>query len=162
MHESYLVKLCGIAPVRPQYVQDGVVHRDLKARAITAIPATTCKKWKKNFQNGQNLRVIRWTFAKRGLYFAAQRRRMPFRVSEIQPTPNPNAAKFVLDRQVSPQPTSFFNAAAAQDHPLAKKLFAIDGVASLLFLGDFITVNKQPNVSWDDIAKSVRNVLEKA
>ena len=84
------------------------------------------------------------------------------RVSEIQPTPNPNAAKFVLDRQISPQPTSFFSSAAAQDHPLAKKLFAIDGVASLLFLGDFITVNKLPNVSWDELAPSVQKVLENA
>ena len=84
------------------------------------------------------------------------------RVSEIQPTPNPNAAKFVLDRQISPQPTSFFDSAAAQNHPLAKKLFAIDGVASLLFLGDFITVNKQPNVSWDDLAPSIQKVLENA
>lgn len=82
------------------------------------------------------------------------------RVSEIQPTPNPNAAKFILDRQISPQPTSFFNAAAAQDDPLAKKLFAIEGVASLLFLGGFITVNKQPNVSWDDLVSAVRKVLE--
>ena len=82
------------------------------------------------------------------------------RVSEIQPTPNPNAAKFILDRQISPQPTSFFNSAAAQNHPLAKKLFAIDGVASLLFLGDFITVNKRPDTSWDHLIPGIRKVLE--
>ena len=85
---------------------------------------------------------------------------MPLRVSDVQPTPNPNAAKFLLDRQVSAQPMSFFNAQAAQDHPLAKKLFAIDGVTSLLLLGDFITVNKRPDVSWDDLAAAVRSVLE--
>jgi len=82
------------------------------------------------------------------------------RVTEIQPTPNPNAAKFILDRQISQQPVSFFNAAAAQSDPLAKKLFAIEGVASLLFLGDFITVNKQPNVNWDELVPSVKKVLE--
>jgi hypothetical protein len=85
---------------------------------------------------------------------------MPFRVLEIQPTPNPNAAKFVLDREVSPQPASFFNAAAAVGHPLANELFAIRGVSSLLFLGDFITVNKQPDVSWKQITPAVEKVLQ--
>ena len=87
---------------------------------------------------------------------------MPFRVVEVQPTPNPNAAKFVLDQQVAPQPTSFFNAAAAVDHPLAKELFAIPGVSSLLFLGDFITVNKQPDAAWKKIAPAVEKVLASA
>ena len=85
---------------------------------------------------------------------------MPIRVLEIQPTPNPNAAKFILDQDVSAQPTSFFDAEAARDFPLAKKLFAIPGVSSLLFLGDFITVNKRPDVHWDDVTPGVKQVLE--
>ena len=84
---------------------------------------------------------------------------MPFRVNEIQPTPNPNAAKFVLDREIVTQPTSFFNAESAKGHSIATKLFAIPGVSSLLFLGDFITVNKRPDVSWDEITTGVEQVL---
>jgi len=84
---------------------------------------------------------------------------MPFRVLEIQPTPNPNAAKFVLDRQIAEQPTSFFNAAAAANHPLAAKLFAIPGVVSVLLLGDFVTVNKTPDAKWDKITTRVEEVL---
>jgi NFU1 iron-sulfur cluster scaffold homolog, mitochondrial len=84
---------------------------------------------------------------------------MPFCVNEIQPTPNPNAAKFILDREIVTQPTSFFNAESAQGHSIAEKLFAIPGVSSLLFLGDFITVNKQPDVPWDDITPGVEQVL---
>ena len=61
---------------------------------------------------------------------------MGFRVHDVQPTPNPNAVKFILDRAVADQPTSFFNAGAAKDHPLAAKLFGIPGVSSLLLLGD--------------------------
>ena len=81
---------------------------------------------------------------------------------EIQPTPNPNAFKFVLDRPVSQQPVSFFNAAAAKDYPLAKRLFEIPGVSSLLLLGDFITVNKTPDAAWDEITKRVQAVLAAA
>jgi Scaffold protein Nfu/NifU N terminal len=84
---------------------------------------------------------------------------MSFRVLEVQPTPNPNAAKFVLDRAVSEQPISFFNAAAAVGHPLAEKLFAIDGVGSLLLLGDFITVNKFSGAQWKEITPRVKQVL---
>ena len=84
---------------------------------------------------------------------------MPFRVVEVQPTPNPNALKFVLDRPVSEQPVSFLDAGAAADHPLASRLFHISGVSSLLLLGDFITVNKSPDAGWAEIKKQVRRVL---
>jgi len=87
---------------------------------------------------------------------------MGFKVSEIQPTPNSNAVKFILDREVVAQPTSFFNKDQAVAHPLALKLFAIPGVSSLLFLGDFITVNKTPDVPWKDITKAVETVLSNA
>ena len=87
---------------------------------------------------------------------------MGYRVIEIQPTPNPNALKFVLDRQVSQQPLSFFNAEAAKDFPLAKRLFEIAGVSSLLLLGDFITINKSPQSDWDDIRDQARTVLHAA
>jgi len=87
---------------------------------------------------------------------------MPYKVIEIQPTPNPNAAKFVLDKECSEAPTSFFNPEAGADHPLARKLFAIPGVTSLLLLGDFITVNKAPNLRWEEITPAVRQVLETA
>ena len=87
---------------------------------------------------------------------------MPFRVNDIQPTPNPNAAKFILDREVVAQPMSFFNAAAAKDYPLAAKLFSVPGVSSLLFLGDFVTINKSPDARWDDITDAVQQILETA
>ena len=84
---------------------------------------------------------------------------MAFRVREIQPTPNPNAAKFVLDKPVAENPTSFFNAAQAAEHPLAVKLFSIEGVSSLLLLGDFITVNKTPDADWKTVSSRVTAIL---
>jgi hypothetical protein len=87
---------------------------------------------------------------------------MAFRVVEVQPTPNPNALKFLLDRPISEQPTSFFNAGAAAGHPVASRLFAIDGVSSLLLLGDFVTVNKSPDAGWAEIKKQVRRLLSEA
>jgi len=87
---------------------------------------------------------------------------MPFKVIDIQPTPNPNAAKFILDAQVAPQPTSFFNAEQAKDHPLASQLFAIPGVTSVLLLGDFVTVNKRPEIKWSALTDKVQQILQSA
>jgi hypothetical protein len=87
---------------------------------------------------------------------------MTFRVIEIQPTPNPNAAKFVLDRPVAEQPMSFFTSSAAEGYPLAEKLFRIRGVTSLLLLGDFITINKSPDAVWTDITAQAEAVLANA
>jgi hypothetical protein len=85
---------------------------------------------------------------------------MPFTVTEVQETPNPNAMKFLLDRPIVEQPTSFFNAAAAAGHPVAERLFAIPGVSSLLLLGDFITVNKKPDAKWPAVSKAVEAALK--
>jgi hypothetical protein len=86
---------------------------------------------------------------------------MAFTVREIQPTPNPNAAKFVLDREISPSPISFLTPDQGDVHPLASQLFSIKGVVSVLILGDFVTINKRPDVKWDQITKKVQEVLQK-
>jgi hypothetical protein len=68
--------------------------------------------------------------------------------------------KFVLDGLIVDPPKSFFSAESATEDPLAAQLFGIPGVNSLLFLGDFITINKSPNARWADIRESVKQVLE--
>lgn len=87
---------------------------------------------------------------------------MPFKILEIQPTPNPNAVKFILDGDISKGTVSFFNPASAVGYPLAQQLFAIPGVKSLLFLGDFLTVNKSPDAKWKPITTAVTKALSTA
>jgi len=86
---------------------------------------------------------------------------MGYRVTEVQPTPNPNAQKFILDRPITQQPVSYFNAGAVGNDPVGRALFEIPGVASLLLLGDFITVNKVPAKKWSEIRGKVESVLAK-
>ena len=86
---------------------------------------------------------------------------MGFQVKSIQPTPNPNAAKFVLDREISSHPISFLNAAQAQDHPVAKQIFDIEGVVSVLILSDFVTINKVSGQKWEGITGKVEEILKK-
>jgi hypothetical protein len=86
---------------------------------------------------------------------------MGYQVKEIQPTPNPNAAKFVLDRAISDIPISFLNPDQGTDHPVASQLFSIKGVTSVLILGDFVTINKDATVKWSDITQKVQEILQK-
>ena len=83
---------------------------------------------------------------------------MSFTVREVQPTPNPNALKFVLDGQITQERLSFAHP-PPHDHPLASRLFEIAGVESLLILGDFVTVVKNPGVKWSSITAKVKKVL---
>jgi hypothetical protein len=86
---------------------------------------------------------------------------MGYQVKEIQPTPNPNAAKFVLDRAISDTPISFLSPQQGTDHPVASQLFSIKGVTSVLILGDFVTINKDEAVKWSDITQKVQEILQK-
>ena len=83
-------------------------------------------------------------------------------VVRVQRTPNPNAMKFSLDRPVVEGNASrtIGNADAARGDPLAEPLFAINGVASVFMVADFITVIKAPDASWDALVPSIVAVLE--
>src|SRR3954453_17128005 len=85
--------------------------------------------------------------------FAPRKVTMGYIVKEVQPTPNPNAAKFVLDREISDRPISFLSPDQGSGHPVAAQLFSIQGVTSILMLGDFVTVNKDLHVKWDGITR---------
>lgn len=80
----------------------------------------------------------------------------------FQPTPNPNAGKFVVGRPVTPVGTSrsYYSAEEAASDPIARALLALDGVRSVFMVNDFVTVTKKPTVLWDDLAPAVSAVLD--
>ena len=86
---------------------------------------------------------------------------MGYVIREIQGTPNPNAVKFLLNREISSSTLSFLRPEEGVAHPLASQLFSIKGVISLLFLGDFVTVNKKPEIPWTAITGKVEEILQK-
>ncbi|GIV79455.1 NifU N-terminal domain-containing protein [Litorilinea aerophila] len=75
---------------------------------------------------------------------------------QIQQTPNPNARKFVLPEPRFEQSMNFGSPEAAQAHPLAAQLFALEGVYNVLMARDFITINKRPEVPWEPLAEAAR------
>ena len=87
---------------------------------------------------------------------------MPETTIRFQPTPNPNAGKFIVNRKVveGTSSKSFYNADDAADHPLAAALFELEGVASLFMVDDFVTVTKSADADWNALIPQVQSVME--
>lgn len=75
-----------------------------------------------------------------------------------EPTPNPNAMKFTVGRPVGGPAT--FSAGNEADNPAAADLLAIDGVESVFFTADFVTVTKSPDTGWDSVTARAQEILE--
>lgn len=87
---------------------------------------------------------------------------MPFVVREVQSTPNPNAVKLLLDRTVAVEPVSLRSCDATGGNDLARRLMAVKGVAAVLLLQDFVTINKSPEARWTDITRRIKRILADA
>lgn len=89
---------------------------------------------------------------------------MPEPSISVQGTPNPNAAKFTLDRPLveGNASRSYFDAESAADDPLARRLFELEGVDSLLIVDNFVTVTKAPPISWDELIPRVEVAIREA
>ncbi|ERN13074.1 nifU-like protein 4, mitochondrial isoform X1 [Amborella trichopoda] len=69
---------------------------------------------------------------------------------QTQTTPNPSSLMFYPGKPVMEVGSADFpNARAAMNSPLAKSLYAIDGVSRVFFGSDFVTVTKSEEASWD-------------
>jgi hypothetical protein len=71
------------------------------------------------------------------------------------PSPNPNALRFSLDTTL-PDTINFTGAEEAAGHPFAAAVFAVEGVASVFGVNDFVTVNRRPGAEWDPIIEAVQ------
>ena len=85
---------------------------------------------------------------------------VPLEIS-VSGTPNPNAAKFILNRVVATHGTTYREAASAEA-AWAKQLLGIAGVTQVFALNDFISVNKTSDADWNIIAPQVEQVLKQA
>lgn len=84
------------------------------------------------------------------------------KVSSIQPTPNPNAFKFLCDTQLAKPGHSLAYAKPeqARSDVLAQGLFAIPGVDTLFFCDNFVTVSMTGQADWRAVAEQVTRLIE--
>jgi hypothetical protein len=74
-------------------------------------------------------------------------------------TPNPNALKFTLD--VTLPGRLLANRGDDVDDPFARALLAIDGVASVFGINDFVTVTRDQSADWNSIVAAVQDAAVK-
>src|SRR5277367_6461694 len=79
---------------------------------------------------------------------------------ETEGTPNPATLKFLPGRDVMGLSTAdFASPASAIRSPLATALFALPGVARVFLGGDFVTVTKNDQISWQALKPQVLGVV---
>ena len=78
------------------------------------------------------------------------------KIAEIEPTPNPNAMKFVLKEPLTwGISRSYENAEQAKDDPLASKLFDLEHVTSVFYVDHWITVTQDGQADWQELMREV-------
>ena len=79
----------------------------------------------------------------------------------VQPTPNPNALKFVLEKNVKTSgKASYSHVNQTEENPLARALFTIRGVDQLHFYDNVITVTKFGYEDWDELESQIIDCLK--
>ena len=84
---------------------------------------------------------------------------------QTEPTPNPNALKFLPNIEVRGNKGPLFYKKDPQgnpeaDAPVAYALFKIDGIQDVFFGSDFITVGKDDTVEWQDIETDIIETIK--
>ena len=75
---------------------------------------------------------------------------------QTEQTPNPSTLKFLPGRVVMDKGTmDFASSESAGSSPLAKRLFAVEGVERVFFGSDFVTVTKSPDRDWQVLKPSI-------
>jgi len=75
---------------------------------------------------------------------------------QTESTPNPATLKFLPGQTVLKTGTMDFPSSATSEiSPLARGIFAVDGVSGVFLGTDFITVTKADTVDWDHIKPAI-------
>ncbi|TFB22808.1 virulence factor [Filobacillus milosensis] len=83
------------------------------------------------------------------------------KIVSIEPTPSPYSMKIIVDEALNDFETEEYK----QDQDLSdapeyvRELFGIEGVKELYRVIDFIALERNPKVPWEDILPQVKNVL---
>ena len=81
----------------------------------------------------------------------------------VSTTPNENAMKYTLNcNAIESGHKTYANAEAAADSPVAKALFAIDGVTQVFLMADFISVTKKPETKWSSLEAPIIDAIKAA
>jgi len=83
------------------------------------------------------------------------------KVINIEPTPNPDALKFLVHPALLKAGSrSFKDFGAAVGDPLGSCLFGLGRITSVFYMDRFVTVNKDPAAEWSDLIDPICEAIE--
>ena len=84
-----------------------------------------------------------------------------YRVLRVQPTPNPNAFQFVINKSIIVGGTKTFkNIDDAKGDSFAEALFQVYGVESIYLSESFVTITKSEIIGWHTIFEKIGAIIE--
>ncbi len=87
---------------------------------------------------------------------------LPYKVVNTQPTPNPDALKFMMNKHVVKSGTkSFGSKEEAAGDSFAEALFNLPGVRNIYLSEDFVSVTKSMMEEWHDLVEPIQGAIEK-
>ncbi len=78
---------------------------------------------------------------------------------QTQKTPNPNSLKFITGKKVSSIGPIEISKKDLTNNNLLKKIFSVRGVESIFLAEDFLSINKQDDIDWEDIKHIILALL---
>ncbi|KAA1107161.1 hypothetical protein PGT21_004585 [Puccinia graminis f. sp. tritici] len=79
---------------------------------------------------------------------------------QTEPTPNADALKFIPGRPVMKSGSrEFLKGDDTRSSPLARSLLSVEGVKSVFFGPDFISINKESDVGWPTMKPEIYSLL---
>lgn len=78
----------------------------------------------------------------------------------IEPTANPNVMKFVADYTLIPGSLELDRTSDISEIPIAQELFNYPFISKIFISANFVAVAKEDHIEWENIAQSLKNVIE--
>ena len=78
---------------------------------------------------------------------------------QTEPTPNPNSLKFLPGKTVSNNGSFEITKKDEASNELVRNLLSINGVEGIFLGADFISINKNEKISWDEIKHIVISLI---
>ena len=90
---------------------------------------------------------------------ATAKEELPEALVTFEPTPNPDALKFNVNREIADEVYEFASVEDTGDSPLAEKIFGFPWAEGVMIGRDFVTVRKKDWVEWDTLARPLASLI---
>ena len=74
-------------------------------------------------------------------------------------TPNPNSLKFIPGKKVSNDTPLEVTDKKMTNNELVRNILSINGVTGVFLAGDFLSVNKEQNIEWEDLKHIIISLI---